>query len=68
MDHREKDLLTPVQFAESKGVLKAAVYSHIDKGLIIPTYIGKHKTVFIDADYYKDYTFDKRRANNTKKS
>lgn len=66
-NHREKTLLTVPEFAKKIGVNKVSVFRHIKQGFIIPVMIGMEKNLFIDYSDYRDYKFDLRRVNNTKK-
>lgn len=59
IDHREKSLLSILDFAKKKKCTRAAVYHHINNtGNISPVYIGMNKAMFIDWNEYKDFKFD----------
>ena len=58
-DHREKNLLSIVDFAKKKKVAHQSVTYQIEKGNILPVYIGMHKHMYIDWLLYQDFQFNK---------
>ncbi len=59
IDHREKSLLTVNQYARKKKVSRQAVEYRMEKGDIIPVYVGMQKDKYIDYNTYRDLDFNK---------